>query len=115
MASCAFAQHATRPEFPNRTRTSVNFEHFTKERWEASIFAKTEDMEKWQDRSYGMFVHFELTCEPENGELSWSHMTSYAPDAALMSTGKRRTEEFTSWTKEMQLEKFDADEWVAIA
>ncbi len=56
LATSATAQYATRPEFPNRERSGVKYEHFTKAAWDASNFATPERMQTWQDRRYGMFM-----------------------------------------------------------
>lgn len=117
LAAPAMAQHATRPDFPNSNRSGVLFEHFTKEQWDASNFAKPEDMSRWQDRRYGMFIHFGITSKPEKGDLSWGSINPrYAPDTpGIMANGQKRTEAWTTWPKDMKLEKFNAKEWVEIA
>jgi alpha-L-fucosidase len=114
LAVPAFAQHATRPDFPNASRGGVKFEHFTMEAWDASNFAKPEDMAKWQDRRYGMFIHFGITAKAQR-DLSWGTVSPRAPDGNRMSDGKVPTDAWTTWPKEMRLEKYDAREWVAIA
>lgn len=117
LAGSAQAQHATRPGFPNSDRDGVKFEHFTQEEWDASNFAKPEAMKIWQDRRFGMFIHFGITSKPETGDLSWGSINPrYAPDEpGIMANGKKRTEEWTTWPKDMKLEKFNAREWVEIA
>lgn len=117
LASPALAQHATRDDFPNGRQGGVTFEHFTKERWDASNYAKPDDMKTWQDRRYGMFIHFGITAKPERGDLSWGSISPrYAPDKpGIMANGQKRAEAWTAWPKDMKLEKFDAKEWVAIA
>ena len=52
-----------------------------------------------------------------NKELSWGSIPQrYAPDSpSIMANGEKRTEEWTTWPKDMKLEKFNAKEWVEIA
>ncbi len=111
-----FAQSAVRDEFPNGKSRGVLFEHFSKEQWDASNFATPEAMKTWQDRRYGMFIHFGITARALH-DLSWGSIGQrYAPDSpSIMANGKKRTEEWTTWPADMKLEKFDAKEWVAIA
>lgn len=112
----ATAQHAVRPDFPNWKSSGVKFEHFTKKEWDASNYAKSEDMKTWQDRRYGMFIHFGVTSMPENGDLSWGTVEPRLPDGkGTMSNGEKRTEAWTRWPAQMKLEKFNAKEWVEIA
>ena len=113
----AQAQSAVRDEFPTGKQRGILFEHFTKEQWEASNFATPEVMRTWQDRRFGMFIHFGITSKPETGDLSWGSINPrYAPDnPGIMANGQKRTEAWTTWPKDMKLEKFDAKEWVAIA
>ena len=67
LAAPTFAQSAVRDEFPTGKLRGERYEHFTKEQWEASNFAAPEAMKAWQDRRYGMFIHFGITSKPENG------------------------------------------------
>lgn len=109
------AQHAVRDDFPNGKGQGVLFEHFTREEWEASNFAKPEDIKTWRDRRFGMFIHFGITSRAKQ-DLSGSIAQRYAPDApGIMANGEKRTEEWTTWPADMKLEKFNAREWVEIA
>jgi len=112
----AFSQWAVREEFPNHTGQGVRFEHFSKEQWDASNFATPDAMKVWQDRRYGMFIHFGITSKSKK-DLSWGSISQrYAPDTpSIMANGQKRTEEWTTWPKDMTLEKFNAKEWVEIA
>ena len=69
----AFAQWAVRDEFPNGKLRGERYEHFTKEQWEASNFAPPEAMQAWQDRRYGMFIHFGITSKAEQGFVVGQH------------------------------------------
>ena len=110
------AQHATRDDFPNATRGGVTFEHFTRERWDASNYATPDVVKTWRDRRYGMFIHFGITARAKS-ELSWGSINPrYAPDSpGIMANGEKRTEPWTTWPADMKLEKFNAREWVEIA
>ncbi len=112
----ASGQHAVRDDFPNEDKRGVIFEHFTKEEWNASNFAKPEDLKTWRDRRYGMFIHFGITSKAL-ADLSWGSINPrYAPDApGIMANGEKRSEEWTTWPADMKLEKFNAKEWVEIA
>ena len=116
LAAPVFAQHAVRDDFPNGWGQGVRFEHFTREQWDASNFAAPEVMQAWQDRRYGMFIHFGITSQAQK-DLSWGSIAQrYPPDApGIMANGERRTETWTTWPAEMKLEKFNAREWVQIA
>ncbi len=111
LASTALAQHAVRDEFPNGKERGERFEHFSKEQWEASNYASAEDMKQWQDRRYGMFIHFGITSKALK-ELSWGSISPrYAPDSpGIMANGEKRTEAWTQWPKDMKLEKLDLQE-----
>ncbi len=111
-----FAQSAVRDEFPTGRQRGVRFEHFTKAQWVASNYASPEVMRQWQDLRYGMFIHFGITSKAEK-DLSWGSISPrYAPDTpGITANGQKRTEEWTTWGKEMKLEKFNAGEWVEIA
>jgi len=115
-SSALFAQSSVRDEFPTGAQRGLLFEHFSKDQWESSTFAKTEVMKKWQDLRYGMFIHFGITSRAMK-DLSWGSISQrYAPDSpAIMANGQKRMEEWTNWPNDMKLEKFDANEWVAIA
>jgi alpha-L-fucosidase len=117
LSASVFAQHAVRDDFPNGKGQGVLFEHFTKPEWDASNFATPEAVKTWQDRRYGMFIHFGITSKPERGDLSWGSISQrYPPDSpAIMANGQKRTEAWTTWPKAMTLEKFNAKEWVEIA
>ena len=81
LSAPALAQHAVRDDFPNGKEQGVTFEHFTKEQWEASNFASPDEMQAWQDRRYGMFIHFGITSRA-NKDLSWGSISQrYAPDS----------------------------------
>ena len=112
----AKAQWAVRDEFPNANGQGVRFEHFTKDQWDASNFATPDAMKVWQDRRYGMFIHFGITSKAQQ-DLSWGSISPrYAPDTpSIMANGQKRTEAWTTWPKDMTLEKFNAREWVEIA
>ena len=116
LASTALAQHAVRDDFPNGKERGERFESFTQEQWQASNYASAEDMKQWQDRRYGMFIHFGITSKALK-ELSWGSISPrYAPDSpGIMANGEKRTEAWTQWPKDMKLEKFDAKEWVELA
>lgn len=111
-----FAQSAVRDEFPTGKLRGILFEHFTKEQWDGSNFAKSEVINIWQDRRYGMFIHFGITSKA-NRDLSWGSISMrYAPDApSIMANGEKRSEDWTTWPMDMKLEKFNAKEWVGIA
>jgi hypothetical protein len=110
------AQSAVRDEFPTGKLRGERFEHFTKDQWEASNYAKPEAMRRWQDLRYGMFIHFGITSWAKR-DLSWGSIARrYAPDApSIMANGQPRTEEWTTWGNDMKLEKFNAREWVEFA
>ena len=112
----AFAQSAVRDEFPTGKNRGVRFEHFTQAQWESSNYASPEVMKQWQGLRYGMFVHFGITSKAEK-DLSWGSISPrYAPDSpGIMANGQKRTEAWTTWPKDMTLEKFNAKEWVEIA
>lgn len=116
LSTPALAQSAVRDDFPNGKLRGELYEHFTKERWEASNFADAKAMEAWQDRRYGMFIHFGITAKA-NKDLSWGSISPrYAPDSpGIMANGQKRAEAWTAWPKDMKLEKFNAKEWVEIA
>ncbi|MFO1530277.1 MAG: alpha-L-fucosidase [Kiritimatiellia bacterium] len=116
MSTPARPQHATRDDFPNAARGGVTFEHFTRERWDASNFATPDVVKTWRDRRYGMFIHFGITARAKS-ELSWGSINPrYAPDSpGIMANGEKRTEPWTTWPADMKLEKFNAREWVDIA
>ena len=116
LAPALLAQSAVRDEFPTGKLRSERFEHFTKEQWESSNHAAPGTMKAWQDFRYGMFIHFGITSKAEH-DLSWGSIPRrYAPDTpSIMANGEKRTEEWTTWPKDMKLEKFNAKEWVAIA
>lgn len=112
----ALAQHATRPDYPNNASDGVTVEHFTKEQWESSNYATPEAMNSWQNLRYGMFIHFGITSKAER-DLSWGSIAQrYAPDTpSIMANGQKRTEEWTTWPKDIKLDKFNAKEWVKTA
>jgi len=116
VASPLSAQHAVRDDFPNGQRRGVTFEYFTREQWDASNFAKPEDIKTWRDRRFGMFIHFGITSRALR-DLSWGSINPrYAPDSpGIMANGEKRTEEWTTWPAAMKLEKFNAREWVETA
>jgi alpha-L-fucosidase len=116
LSTPALAQHAVRDDFPNGKGRGELFEHFTTDEWNASNFATPEVMKTWRDRRFGMFIHFGITSRA-NRDLSWGSIAQrYAPDApGIMANGQKRTEEWTTWQADMQLEKFNAREWVEIA
>ena len=115
-AAHACAQSAVRDGFPNSDQRGELFEYFTTPQWEASNYAKPEVMQQWQDLRYGMFIHFGITSKAEK-DLSWGSIAQrYAPDVpSIMANGQKRTDEWTTWPKDMKLEKFNAKEWVALA
>ena len=110
------AQSAVRDEFPTGKLRGERFEHFTKDQWEASNYAKPEVMQRWQDLRYGMFIHFGITSRAKR-DLSWGSIARrYAPDTpSIMANGQPRTEEWTTWGNDMKLEKFNARQWVEFA
>jgi alpha-L-fucosidase len=116
VSTTVFSQSSVRDEFPTGNQRGILFEHFTKEQWDSSNFATPEVMKVWQDRRYGMFIHFGITSKA-NKDLSWGSINQrYAPDSpSIMANGQKRTEEWTNWPKDMKLEKFNAKEWVEIA
>jgi hypothetical protein len=100
--SCAFlqsasGQHAVRDDFPNGDKRGVIFEHFTKEEWNASNFAKPEDLKTWRDRRYGMFIHFGITSKAL-ADLSWGSINPrYVPDApGIMASSRHPVSSFPS-------------------
>lgn len=115
-SASVFAQSSVRDAFPDGQLRGVIFEHFTDEQWDASNYATPQVMKRWQDLRYGMFIHFGITARAQR-DLSWGSIAQrYAPDApGIMANGQKRTEEWTTWPKDMRLEKFNAREWVAIA
>ena len=116
LSTLVFAQWAVHDDFPNGKLRGEPYEYFSKEEWEASNFASPEAMKSWQDRRYGMFIHFGVTSKAER-DLSWGSISQhYAPDTPpIMANGQKRTEEWTTWPADMKLEEFSAREWVAIA
>ena len=115
-AATILAQSAVRDDFPNGKERGELFEHFSQAEWDGSNFATPEVMKAWQNRRYGMFIHFGITARAQK-DLSWGSIGQrYAPDApSIMANGQKRTEEWTTWPADMKLEKFDAKEWVNIA
>jgi alpha-L-fucosidase len=112
----SIAQHSIRADFPNGKNKGVKFESFTKEQWDSSNYASQESMKEWQDRRYGMFIHFGITSKALK-DISWGSIDQrYAPDSpGIMANGQVRTDEWTQWYKEMKLNAFDAKSWVKIA
>jgi len=110
------AQSSVRDEFPTANKRGERFAYFAKEQWESSNYASPEAMKTWQDRRYGMFIHFGITSKAKR-DLSWGSIPlRYAPDIpSIMANGQKRTEEWTTWPQDMKLEKFNAREWVDIA
>ena len=109
----------TYPEYDPRRHAGNNLlQPFSKEEWEASSFAPKEAVEKWKDLRYGMFIHFSLTAKAGR-DLSWGVVKHVKwPDSygsAVAAPGTPQTDEYTQWTKDMKLEKFDAKEWVRTA
>jgi len=111
-----FAQSAVRDDFPYGGERGVLYEHFTQAEWNDSNFATPEVMKTWQDRRYGMFIHFGITARAQK-DLSWGSIGQrYAPDSpSIMANGEQRSEEWTAWPADMRLAKFNAKEWVEIA
>jgi alpha-L-fucosidase len=113
--SSVSAQYETTDKFPTGKLRNEAYHYHTQAEWDASNFAAPATVKKWQDLRYGMFIHFGLTSKA-NKELSWGSIVPYLPDpGGMMANGKKRTEEWTTWTKDMALEKFNAKEWVDIA
>jgi len=110
------AQSAVRDDFPTGNNRGILFQHFTNDEWQNSNYATPEVMKEWQDRRYGMFIHFGITSKA-NKDLSWGSISlRYPPDEpSIMANGQKRTEEWTNWPGDMKLENFNAKEWVDIA
>ena len=90
------AQSAVRDGFPTSHERGNLYEYFTNEQWESSNYASTAVMKEWQDRRYGMFIHYGITSKA-NKDLSWGSIaTRYAPDSpGITANGQKRTEEWT--------------------
>jgi alpha-L-fucosidase len=85
---------------------------FSKADWDASNFAPAKDLQWFRDAKYGMFIHFGLSTH-NNADLSWGVcQTRKAPDTG---NGPVPDAVWQSWPKEFNFEKFDANEWVAVA
>jgi alpha-L-fucosidase len=88
------------------------YQRFTKEEWNASNFAKPEEMKWFNDARFGMFITFGLSAYV-NKDLSWPIVYSRkAPDSGH---GAYPDSVWTKWPSKFKLEKFNADEWVKIA
>ena len=116
VSSHVYAQSAVRDEFPTGGNRGNLFEYFTKDQWDSSNYATPEAMKAFQDLRYGMFLCFGPTVKSKS-DLSWGSINPrYAPDKpSIMANGQLRTEPWTTWYKEMNLENFNATEWVEIA
>ncbi len=90
-----------------------HYQVFTKKEWDASNFAKPEDMKWHTDARYGMFIHFGLNSYV-NKDMSWPIVYNRkAPDrghGAYPDSAWQKT-----WPSLFKLEKFNAGEWVQIA
>ena len=116
----AWAQWAHKEGAPMPPAEWFLVEPFSKAQWEASNFGPAKDVAAFRALRYGMFVHFGVTCKPENGEISFGAIAhprfpDTYPAGGVMANGKPPADEWTTWYKDMKLEKFDAHEWVQIA
>lgn len=93
-------------------RSPKLFQPFTIDEWNASNYASAERMQWFRDARYGMFIHFGLSAY-SNANLSWG--VCYTRKAPDVGHGPVPDDEWQSWPREMQLEKFDARQWVRIA
>jgi alpha-L-fucosidase len=88
------------------------YQRFTQAEWNASNFAKPEDMKWFTDAHYGMFITFGLSAYV-NKDLSWPIVyTCKAPDRGQ---GAYPDSVWKKWPSLFKLEKFNEDEWVKIA
>ena len=112
------AQWAHREGDPMPADKGELVEDFSKAEWDASTFAPEREVERFRALRYGMFIHFGVTCKAHH-DLSWGSIPAKdqrSPDQGhAMSDGTAPTSEWTTWAKEMKLEKFDAREWVQLA
>lgn len=84
---------------------------FTQDEWDASNFASEKDLEWFKDARYGMMICYGLSTYNAS-DLSWSICkTRKAPDAG---SGPFPKSEWSKWSEKMELENFDATEWIDI-
>jgi alpha-L-fucosidase len=85
---------------------------FTEAEWDASNFALPEDVQRFRDAKYGMFIHFGLSAH-DNADLSWGTcFTRKAPDCGH---GPVPDEVWKAYPASLTFDAFHAGEWVAIA
>ena len=89
------------------------YQPFTRDEWNASNFAKPEDMKWFNDARYGMFIHFGLNSYV-NKDMSWPIVYNRkAPDnghGAYPDSAWQKV-----WPSLFKLERFNADKWVQTA
>lgn len=89
------------------------YQRFTQKEWDASNFAKPEDMKWFLDARYGMFVHFGLNSYV-NKDMSWPIVRNRKmPDRGQGAYPDQAWQ--VEWPSKFKLEKFNATEWVNIA
>ena len=117
-AATASGQWAHREGDPPPADKGELVEEFTKAQWDSSNFAPAQEVARFRSLRYGMFIHFGVTCKAHR-DLSWGSIPGSdqrSPDQGhAMTNGSVPTSEWTTWAKDMKLEKFDAREWVDIA
>lgn len=88
------------------------YQPFSKAEWDASNFAKPEDIKWFNDARYGMFIHFGLSTYIGK-DLSWGMCyTRKMPDSGH---GPIPDSVWTKYPTKFKLENFNAKEWVEIA
>jgi alpha-L-fucosidase len=111
----AEAQWARKPGMPVASSTSYLVETFSEKDWDASTFAPPKDVARFQDMRFGLLVSFGITTR-NKADLSWGTIDKAhrrAPDGDALSDGVHTpTDPWVSWSKDLKLQNFNADQWV---
>jgi len=108
----ALAQWSHKEGDPMPAPAGYLVQPFTTAEWEASNFARPEDLQWFRDAKVGMLVQFGLSTH-DNLETSWGDVyTRKAPDEGH---GSIPDPIWQGWAKEFKFETFNAKEWVEIA
>ena len=101
------------PRIYQNRHESYNWQPFTLQQWNASNYAHKEDVSRFMDWRYGMFISYGLSSYVQK-DLSWPIIYNrILPDAGHGNYPDSLWKKV--WPAQWKMEKFNAEQWVNIA